>query len=166
MTGDGSIRLFFDPVTATVIATAASAGGRLVSGFAQAADQRAQAEFAEAQADQEALVRRQELEDFEKEQRRRAARANAVLAAQGADLTSGTPLAIAQSRAVETEEGLRRIRQQSRLRESSFRARASNFRRAAGFSVFSGFLGAVGAGARGGQSFLRITQTQQATGAA
>lgn len=161
----GSIRIFFDPVTAIAVAVGVKATGELVKGFSAAADAQNDAEFAFMQADQEKILRRQELEDFDKEQRRIQARANAVLAAQGADLTAGTPFELELSRSAETAEGRRRIEAQSRAREQGFRSRAKSFQRKGRLSLFGGFLNAAGTVATGTRDFLDIKQTQAETGA-
>ncbi len=161
----GSIRTFYDPITAILISTGISVVGSLVTGFAQAGESQQQAQFADQQADQEQEIRRQELRDFEKEQRREESRSNAIFAAIGADLTSGNPLAISQSRAAETAVGRLRINQQSFLREQGFRNRASGFRTRARTQRIGSLVGAASTAARGGNTFLRVTRTQAATGA-
>lgn len=166
-TTSGFIREYLDPISALLVAsTAVSAGGQLFSAVTASGEARQAALFEEQRADQEAVRRDQELRDFDRQARTEEARANAIFAAIGADLSSGNPLAIAQSRAAETAVGRLRIEQQSFLREQGFRQRASGQRRRATTTLVGGTLAAASTAARGGQSFLRINRTRAATGAA
>ncbi len=160
----GSIRVLYDPISAIFASTAAEAVGRRSQGFAAAQDDLEQAAFADEEALNERILRRQELDDFDKEARRFSARQNAVFAARGADLSSGDPLALAGARAGQDAEGRRRLVQQSEQREKSFQLRGSQFRRRASIRRRGGNLGALGSVAKGFQSFLRINKTQAATG--
>lgn len=131
--------IFNDPISPTVLlgltaaATAAAAGGQIISAQAESAD-------LQAQADAEAVSRRRELRDEREQSRRQLARTRALLSARGADLSTVLSLTGAQA----GESGIRqqRIRSDSAMRASGLRTRASNVRRAglvqAGGSLLGG----------------------------
>lgn len=159
-----SERIFYDPISALSLSTGVTTGTRLLQGFSSAFDSFNQASFNRQQAEQERILRAQELEDFEKEQSRAESRIIAVLAAQGEDLTAGTPLALLEAQASEGAIGRTRIITQSEAREAGFESRADNFITRGIFQAAGGILtGATGA-ARGQQSLLRVTTTRTLTG--
>ena len=80
MMANGFTRVFYDPATAVAVSTAFNVGGRLFTGFSESRDDEDRALFAEEQATEEAILRRQELDDFDKEQRARESRQNAIFA--------------------------------------------------------------------------------------
>lgn len=140
-------RIFYDPGTALM---GVSAGMQFLGGRQQAAQQRAAGEAAainaEVQGEQQqfaaerraedleltartaAISTQRELRDARKQHSRELARTRAALAAQGADLGSGTPLALQASQAAEFALQRTRVEQDALITQRTLAARAANER--------------------------------------
>jgi hypothetical protein len=139
-------RTFFDPTTMMV----ANAGMQLAGGIAGGQQAQAQAEAQainaqvagnqanfvaqqrandlDIQAQQAQISTQRALRDARKQHSRSMARTRAALAAQGADLASGTPLALQSSQAAEFALQRTRIEQDALVTQRTLEARAANER--------------------------------------
>lgn len=151
-------RVHYDPSFLLAGLRIAGIGFSILSGFqrAQQLEHQAEAEaaFLEAQAQQEAIQARRETRDLERERKQTLARTRAALAAQGGDLSAGSPLSIQRAQEREFGVGRERILSDTRVRQQSLRARAQNVRVAGELGARSAILGGFGTALRGGVSLL------------
>jgi Skp family chaperone for outer membrane proteins len=143
------MRSLYDPTTAIIGLTAfTSLAGGVAQGVSAQQQAEARAIDAEAQQTQAQIATQRDLRDLRKQRSRQLARTRAALAAQGADLTSGTPLALQGAQEAEFNVQETRIRQDSRVTQETLRTRAANARSqgdaAFASSVASGFANAAG----------------------
>jgi hypothetical protein len=139
-------RIFYDPGTAAI----AQAGMQVVGGIAGGQQARSQAEAAAINAQvagqqanfaaqqrandlditarQASISTQRALRDLKKQRSRSMARTRAALAAQGADLASGTPMALQASQAAEFALQRTRIEQDNLVTQRTLEARAANER--------------------------------------
>jgi hypothetical protein len=138
---------FHNPVAILAVSSVLS----VVSGISQGvqaqkqADQ--QASYLRAQAIQEQKASARELRDLERDRRQKLSRTRAALAASGADLSSGSALALQQSQEAYYAGEAYRIREDSSVAQSSLRARASNAEDAGDAAMMSGVIGGMASGA-------------------
>lgn len=120
------MRTLHDPFTIAAIAFTT------LSAFADASAARtaanAEAGFLAIQAQQERVARSRELRDAEKANQARLSRTRALIAAGGGDTTVGTGLALLTDQTAEALLEQQRLLSDSRAREGSLTARASNVR--------------------------------------
>ncbi len=121
---------FYDPITILAVASAMQVIGGIAQGQAEQVNADNEASFLQAQAINEEEARRREVRDVRLERDRIGGRSRAVLAANGADLSSGSALAILETQASEFGIKESRLRSDSELRAASLRTRASNVKAA------------------------------------
>jgi len=145
-----------DPVSALLVGSGVVSGvGALASAGATAAQQEAQAGFARAQARGEEVQQAREQRDLRREKRRTLAASRVALAGEGGGINVG---AITGQQAQEFGVASSRMRQDSRVRQSSLRARGTNLDAAAGSTRVGGALTA-GSAVFGGASRTLLTRS-------
>lgn len=157
------MRLLHDPGTALLALSAgASVAGQVNQAQQQAAAQEAQAAQAEAQASREEVQRERQLEDLNRAEIRRSARARAALSATGG---SGTNQRQQLLQDIGSRFGRRRARvgEDSRFRQETLLSRSGNLQDQASAARIGGF---VSAGAEAGSSLFQGFQRANAGGEA
>lgn len=131
------MRILFEPTTLLLVAGAFRAVSSIQQGFAQA-------NFLEEQAKQEKIANQREQRDLAKERARKLSSTRAALAAGGADLSSGSALALSKDQSAEFATRAERLRQGSSAARRSLRTRAGQSRTQGILDAGGQVLGAAG----------------------
>lgn len=138
-----------------LIAAAASAGGAIYGGYAKSAEYKGEANAAEAQADTAQAAAAQDEAQRRRQLTQVIASQDALRAARGSSLTSGTALSIYGDTVGQAEQDIRTSRLNYLSQADQYRMTARARRAAATDAVVGGYLSAAGSSASIGATAAR-----------